>query len=146
MLINLLKKIKTIDYINNIPIEIIILVIVAASPCFLFNIMPIGIDNGPNAGRIILLAERIKNFDFPIYVNFDTFKGYGSLDFVFYPYGSIIIPALIQIITNNIIFTTNIYIFFIGPFIFQFQFLFSLFFQHHFFMKELCLDLSWLFI
>ncbi len=113
MLINLLKKIKTIDYINNIPIEIIILVIVAASPCFLFNIMPIGIDNGPNAGRIILLAERIKNFDFPIYVNFDTFKGYGSLDFVFYPYGSIIIPALIQIITNNIIFTTNLYIFFI---------------------------------
>ena len=104
MLINLLKKIKTIDYINNIPIEIIILVIVAASPCFLFNIMPIGIDNGPNAGRIILLAERIKNFDFPIYVNFDTFKGYGSLDFVFYPYGSIIIPALIQIITNNIIY------------------------------------------
>ena len=110
MLINLLKKIKTIDYINNIPIEIIILVIVAASPCFLFNIMPLGIDNAANSGRIFLLAECIKKLDFPIYVNHNTFNGYGSLDFIFYPYGSIILPSLIQILTNNLILTTNIYI------------------------------------
>ena len=105
-----INKIKY--YLKNYWIEILALT-VAVLHCFLLNVMIKGHDITMTSARIVSLAENMRELKFPLYLDLKQLDGYGTLDFVFYPYLFSYIPAIIYLVTNNINLAINLYIVFI---------------------------------